>query len=765
MNTRSADDRRLVVVSNRLPFTVIQGEQGVAFNESAGGVATGLRALLSSDASPKIASDYMWVGWPGNTISDTFQDLVKSRALSEFGCYPVFLSADDFENFYQGFCNKTIWPLFHYFPSYARYEEDYWTQYRKVNESFNATLLEAVRPDDTVWIHDYHLMLLPHMLRQALPKVRIGFFLHIPFPQFEIFRLMPGTWRREILEGLLGADLIGFHTHDYAEYFLRCVQRILGREHRMGHITSGGRLVNVGAFPMGIDFKKFYDAAGHPQVQKERDELRTPLKELKIVLSVDRQDYSKGILHRLQGFETMLEVNPEWCGKVTLIMLVVPSRIGIEDYEGMKKQIEELVGKINGRFGTIGWLPIIYQYRSLPFESLVALYAVSDVALVTPLRDGMNLVAKEYVATRVDKTGVLVLSEMAGAAKELPEAIIINPNNRQEIAAALKTALGMSVEEQVRRNGAMQNRLRQHDVTRWATDFLEQLLATNSDDERSRVKWFSPYARRELMYDFHRRARRLLLFDYDGTLVPFVASPDLAKPTQGLIGVLRALAGDPANEVVLVTGRDRGTLEQWFAGLAVGFAAEHGALLKERQCDWKMPKAALAVDWKNKVLPVLKTYADRLSGAFVEEKEFSLVWHYRAADPDQARAVARELTDHLLAFTTNIDLQVLRGSKVIEIKNAGINKGIAVQHWIAKGEFDFILALGDDSTDEEMFKVLPEWAYSIHVGSSHSRARFNLRDPGEAVQVLQELVFVSDNGGIKKEKNKKSKTSLELRQP
>src|SRR2546422_2900808 len=319
MNTRSADDRRLVVVSNRLPFTVAQGEQGVAFNESAGGVATGLRALLSSEDSPKIASDYMWVGWPGNTISDTFQDLVKSRALSEFGCYPVFLSADDFENFYQGFCNRTIWPLFHYFPSYVRYDQGYWLQYKKVNQVFAEALLEVIQPDDVLWIHDYHLMLLPRLVREQLASVSIGFFLHIPFPDFEIFRLLPGEWRQEILEGLLGADLIGFHTYDYMEYFLRCVLRILGFEHKMGRLVLEDRVVKVGAFPMGIDFQKFYMAASSPEVRKEQEKLKRVLGDCKLVLSVDRQDYSKGIIHRLQGFEAMLEMNLEWHGKVTLI--------------------------------------------------------------------------------------------------------------------------------------------------------------------------------------------------------------------------------------------------------------------------------------------------------------------------------------------------------------------------------------------------------------------------------------------------------------
>jgi trehalose 6-phosphate synthase/phosphatase len=740
MTIRKTETQRIVIVSNRLPFTVHQNEQGIHFDESVGGVATGLRALLSTGQNlPSQDSEYLWVGWPGSTISDDSRDQVRSKALAEFSCYPVFLSEQDLENFYQGFCNETIWPLFHYFPSSARYDDGFWDQYRKVNESFSTTLLEAIRPDDTVWIHDYHLMLLPHLLRKALPHIRIGFFLHIPFPQFEIFRLIPGQWRRGILEGLLGADLIGFHTHEYGEYFLRCVQRILGHGHQMGELPIGDRVVKVGTFPMGIDFKKFHDAANDPGLQQEKEELRKSLGNSKIVLSVDRQDYSKGILHRLQGFEAMLETHSEWRGKVTLIMLVVPSRIGIADYEGMKKRIEELVGKINGRFGRIGWSPIIYQYRSLPFQSLVAMYAGSDVALVTPLRDGMNLVAKEYVAARHDKTGVLILSEMAGASKELPEAIIINPNHRQEIADALKTALEMPAEEQMRRNAIMQNRLRRYDVTRWAMDFIFELISAAPATERSSVTWLEASARLALVEEYHESARRLLIFDYDGTLVPFAASPELARPPLALLRTLRSLANHPRNDVLLATGRDRDTLDQWFNGIAMGVAAEHGAWIKERNGDWKMQQHLL-VDWKQKLLPILEMYADRVPGAFVEEKEFSLVWHYRIADPEQARAAARELTDHLVVFTANIDLQVLRVNRAIEIRHAAINKGTAVQMWLSKNQFDFILAIGDDSTDEDIFAALPPWAYSFRVGATRTQARFRLRNPAEVEQFLGEMV-------------------------
>ena len=740
MSGANASLQRIIVVSNRLPFTVVQEGGKIEFQESAGGVATGLRALLCSAQSPlSVEAECLWVGWPGGTISDEFKEAVKAKALSDYRSYPVFLSGQDFENFYQGFCNKTIWPIFHYFPSHARYDENYWLQYQKVNEIFSEALLDIVGKDDLLWVHDYHLMLLPNFIRKRLPNVRIGFFLHIPFPQFEVFRLLPGTWRRQILEGLLGADLIGFHTHDYMGYFLRCVQRILGYEHTMGQLALEDRMVKAGAFPMGVDSQKFDVAANSTDVRRERDELRRTLGDSKVILSVDRQDYSKGILHRLRGFELMLERNPKWHGKATLIMVVVPSRIGIEDYEGMKKQIEELVGKINGKFGAIGWTPIIYQYRALPFDSLVAMYGASDVALVTPLRDGMNLIAKEYVASRTDKTGVLILSEMAGSAKELTEAIIINPNHREEIAEALEMALEMPYGEQIRRNRIMQHRLCRYDVARWAIDFIKKLISVDHSRKQFSAQLLSSSVKMELIRHYRQGRHRLLLLDYDGTLVPFAKRPQLAKPNGELLKILHYLGGDSKNELVLLSGRDKATLEDWFGLLPVGLGAEHGVCIKERNKRWKTIKP-LAADWKVKLLPILEMYADRVAGAFVEQKEFSLVWHYRGADAEQGALMASELADDLLAFTANIDVQVLQGSKVVEVRNAGVNKGTATQQWLSKSDFDFILAIGDDWTDEDMFAVLPEWAYSIRVGITRTHARFNLHDCGEVLQLLDLLV-------------------------
>ena len=739
MANKSRGTQRIIMVSNRLPFSIEQTDGRIEFRDSAGGVATGLKSLLESMPGVlPFEPDYMWVGWPGATVSDEHRDEVRSTARSAFRSHPVFLSEEDFDNFYQGFCNKTIWPLFHYFPSNAEYDESYWRQYQRVNKVFSDTLLKIIRQDDLVWIHDYHLMLLPDLLRKAAPKIRIGFFLHIPFPQFEIYRLLPALWRREILDGLLGADLIGFHTHDYAKYFLGCVQRILGYKQKIADVILDRRTVRVATYPMGIDYQKFHEAARSAEVLKEIASFKEPFGDSKIILSVDRQDYSKGIIHRLQGFETLLEKHPQWRGKVTFLMLVVPSRIGIQDYEGTKNHIEELVGRINGKFGAINWSPIIYQYRSVPFETLVAWYAMSDVALVTPLRDGMNLVAKEYIASRTDKTGVLILSEMAGSAKELTDAIMINPNHREEIAEALRQALAMPRHEQIERNRFMQTKLRRHTVGRWAMTFLEEIFAMDPSLEGAYVKPLDPASQTGLIQHYDRSLNRLLMLDYDGTLVPFASYPQLAKPNQQLLNCLHRLGANPRNELVLLSGRDKTTLENWFGALPIGLVAEHGAWIRQYQQSWQTIKP-LRDDWKTALFPILQSYTERVPGSWIEEKEFSVVWHYRVDDEERGMLAARELTDDLIALTANIDVQVVQGNKTVEMRNAGVHKGLASQIWLLKNSFDFILAIGDDLTDEDLFTVLPGRAYSIRVGNRPTRARFHLQGPEEVMQLLETL--------------------------
>jgi trehalose 6-phosphate synthase/phosphatase len=740
MATTTNTSRRLIVVSNRLPFSVSTEGGTLSFVETTGGLVTGLSSYLHPvEKCTRPFSEHLWVGWPGTTVPENQQDEVRTMAMQGHASIPVFLSQEEMDQFYLGFCNKTIWPLFHYFPSFTNYDERFWEQYKRVNTMFCKTLAEIVTKDDIVWIHDYHLMLLPALLKSTAPETPTGFFLHIPFPSFELFRLLPGRWRREILEGLLGADLIGFHTYEYVQHFLQSVLRILGHEHHMGQILTPSRVVKAETFPMGIDFEKYATAAHGPEVQSQLQLLKSSLTDVRVILSVDRLDYSKGILNRLQGFELLLELHPEYHGKVVLAMIVVPSRIGVDQYVLMKKQIEELVGSINGKYGRIGWTPILYQYRQMDFASLSALYVISDVCLVTPLRDGMNLVAKEYVASRVEGLGVLIVSEMAGAAKELAEAIVINPNDRFEVAEAMREAIEMRVEEQRRRMQIMRNRLRRYTVGRWADDFVEQLNGMREVQRRFSAKLLTPTMKRKVSEQYGRSSRRLLFLDYDGTLVPLQRYADLAKPTEELIGLLRLLSADVKNNVVIISGRDKGTLEQWFGRLPVSLVAEHGVWLKEIGKDW-LTLQHHTIDWKSRLLPVLEQYADRVPGTYVEEKDYSLVWHYRRADPDQSSAVAAELTDHLVSFTASIDVHVLQGNKVVEVRNAGVDKGSAARELLSGDSYEFILAVGDDWTDEDLFKNLPEGSVSIKVGVTNTQAVYNLRNPAEVTKLLESFV-------------------------
>jgi trehalose 6-phosphate synthase/phosphatase len=721
--------QRLLIVSNRLPLTIQERKGDLHVEPSVGGLATGLRSWYKS--SPSI-----WIGWAGIGRKKIKKEKdIMARLLAE-NCHPVPLSQRDVEAHYHGMCNRTIWPLFHYFPLYAEYSEDFWQAYERVNAAFANVVSGIARPDDIIWIHDYHLMLLPKLLRERLPEATIGFFLHIPFPSFETFRLLP--WRKQILEGLLGADLVGFHTYDYTGHFLDSVHRLLGYEATMGQITATDRIVRADTFPMGINYEQFSSVAQDPKAQAQRKRFHKKLGDCQVILSVDRLDYTKGIPQRLEAFSVFLDRNPKFKRKVILVLVVVPSRTRVEHYMQLKKQVDGLVGEINGKHGTIGWIPVWYLYRSLPFHSLAALYSLADVALVTPLRDGMNLVAKEYTTTKTDGKGVLILSETAGAAQELGEAIIINANNQEEIAQALAEALEMPEQEQIERNRIMQNRLRRYDVVRWANEFMDKLLSTKKLQREMEEKALTDEMQRKLASDFQESDKALLLLDYDGTLAPFSSKPVEATPGAKLLRLLEKFTKNPGNEVVLISGRDKDTLEKWFGGLNVGLVAEHGAWIKEKGGGWETIET-LTSEWKEEVYPILESWVDRTPGSFIEEKEFSLVWHYRKADPRLGELRARELINNLSNTIANLNLQVLEGSKVVEVKNTDINKGRAALRWISREEWDFILALGDDWTDEDTFKVLPSTAWSIKVGFGASAARFSLSSPSKATSLLRKM--------------------------
>ncbi len=734
---------RLLIVSNRLPVTLFDEDGELVARPSAGGLVSGMGAYL--DVLKRERREYVWIGWPGIDLPELARPQLEEQLAREHNAYPVFASKRVMDNFYSGFCNSTLWPLFHYFPSYATFEDEDWESYKNVNQRFCDTVLRLARSDDVVWVHDYHLMLLPQMLRQRAPGLSIGFFLHIPFPSFEVYRLLPMRWRGELLQGLLGSDLVGFHTNDYTQYFLRCVQRILGHEHTLGQVAVKDRLVQCDTFPMGIDYQRYHSAAKSEAVQAEAQALRATMSGPKLIVSIDRLDYTKGVLNRLQGFERFLSKYPEWRRQVQLLLVVVPSRTEVERYNQMKRRIDELIGKINGEFTVPGWTPIVYQYRSLSMTEIVAVYAAGDVALITPLRDGMNLVAKEYVAARTDGTGVLILSEMAGASREMGEAWIITPTTSEETADALRAALEMPVYDQARRLRAMQARLRDYDVVRWGEDFMHQLGVARGAQARFGTRLLRDRRRASLVEAYRNANRRLLLLDYDGTLVPFEGRPDTARPSPALLSTLERLEDDPRDEVVVISGRPRDSLDAWLGPVGVSLVAEHGAWIRKGEEPWRLVKP-LRTDWKAQTLPLLKASAGRLPGAFVEEKEYALVWHYREADIELASLREKELVDSLVQLTANLDVTVTQGNRMVEVRNAGVSKGSAAVEFLGSGDFDFVIAIGDDATDEDLFKALPESAFTIRVGLAGSRARFNVADHGEVLRLLQDLAETGPAG-------------------
>ena len=551
-------------------------------------------------------------------------------------------------------------------------------------------------------------------------------------------------WRDQILDGLLGADLIGFHTYDYVRHFLSSVCRITGLEQTLGNVSVANRVVRVDAFPMGIDYEKYSRAIENPDVEKHANKIRSKIGKRKIILSIDRLDYSKGIIERLEAFDLFLSENPHYRGKVTLIMVAVPTRTGVEDYRELRSRLEQLVGRINGEYGTIGYIPVWYLYRSLPFTELTALYNVSNVALVTPLRDGMNLIAKEFIAAKADEPGVLVISEMTGAAAELGEALVVNSCDKAAIVAAIREALEMPPEEQLERNRFMQERLRRYNVSRWSQDFLGALINIKKTQEQMSAKRLSESMREKLISDYRRSGKRLLLLDYDGTLVGFKGKPAEAGPDHEIKDLLKGLTYDQRNTVVIISGRDKATLESWLGKIGAALVAEHGGWIRLRDQDWHSP-APFDMTWKETIMPIIELYTDRTPGSTVEEKDFSLVWHYRRADPELAYVRGQELRDALMNLTENMDVGVFEGNKILEVKSQGVNKGRAAEHWLSEQDWDFILAAGDDYTDEEMFSALPNKAYSVKVGFTASKARFNVDSVKEIRFLLKGLLGDSND--------------------
>ena len=723
---------RLIIISNRLTSkVVVEKDQSVRLTSGQGGIASGLRSIYKQ-------KNNLWVGWPGIFSKKESDKKEIRKQLAREQQYPVFLSKEEIAHFYHGFCNETLWPNFHYFNQYTHYRSKDWRTYCAVNEKYVREILKVSQPDDTFWVHDYQLLLLPQLLREALPEASIGFFLHTPFPDLSSFSRLP--WRCEILNGMLGADILGFHTYDNVRNFLFNVYRLLGIPHLYDTLRLSRRVVRIECIPMGIDYKKYEESAQLPETQRKIRRLQAGSRKAKIILSIDRLDYTKGIPQRLRAFDMFLTRYPSYRGKVSMLLIVVPSREEVHYYKQLKEEIDLLVGQINGKHANMDWEPIRYFYRSFTLSWLSTFYVLADVALISPLIDGMNLVCKEFIASKKD-SGVLILSEAAGSSKELYEALLVNPHDSEDLVKKIHQALRMSQKEQKRRLRQMQDILRKHNIQHWINLFTQHLQESKAAQIKLRTQYLDKEEQIQLRKRFVEASRRLIFLDYDGTLVSFSPHPMLAAPDKDLLDLLEKLTKDNHNRVVIISGRERSILSKWLGHLPLYLVAEHGACTKSPNKTWKADPTP-AIYWKKDIRNILEELVARTPGSFIEEKHASLVWHFRKVDPSFGEMRAWELVNHLRYILLRMNLSILEGNKVVEIKNPEVNKGRATQNWLKHYEPDFVLAFGDDHTDEDTFSVLPEDSYSVKVGAGASAARYWVED---CAKVRQLLKYITDD--------------------
>jgi len=720
---------RLLIVSNRLPVVVRVVDGEAIVSDAGGGLATGLRPYHENSGG-------LWIGWPGDASRIApAQRHALDQQLRQRGIVPVTLTRDHVERYYNGFANRVLWPVFHYQIDRVPIDAAGWDAYTQANEAFAEVVAREYKSGDTIWIHDYQLMLLPGLLRARLPNARIGFFLHIPFPSSEVYRILP--WRRQILTGLLGADLIGFHTFAYLRHFLASLLHVDGVEADIDRVRVGDREAHLGVFPMGVDAARF--AASDPEIDARVRRIRRDAGDRQIVLGIDRLDYTKGIPRRLQAIERLLTRAPERRDQMRFIQVAVPSRGEVDSYQRFKRHVEESVGRINGACGTVASSPVHYMHQSVSDTELVALYRAADAMLVTPLRDGMNLVAKEFVASRTDEDGVLVLSEFAGASAELDGAITVNPYDVDAVADGVDRALVMSREERRARMKTLRRRVVRHDVNAWAGAFLERLALARPD--RVRTKRLAPGPSLATLVAAAKGSRRIrLLVDYDGTLVPIARAPELAAPDAEVLGLLADLAYSPGVEIDLVSGRLRSTLQAWFGHLPLSLWAEHGFWRRTAMDqDWHAA-ADLDPAWIDKIRSILDQFAATTPGSHIEAKSASIAWHFRRAQREFGARQAHELRMLLGDVLSNQPLEVIEGSKVIEVRLRGVSKALVAQRVRIEASDDFIIAIGDDRTDEDLFRALPPSSATVVVGHRSSCARFRVTDHQAVRRILRGLV-------------------------
>jgi trehalose 6-phosphate synthase/phosphatase len=715
--------RSLIIVSNRLPVTV-----GDTITKSSGG-------LISSMENIQRDRDVKWIGWSGgHPRSASRRREIAEELEQRFNYIPLYFKPDEVQRYYTGFSNSSLWPLLHYLPSYAQYERSWYEEYVRINHRFAEQVAATAAQGTPVWVHDYHLMLLPAILRRMRPDLSIGFFLHTPFPSYEVFRCHPN--RRELLEGVLGADLIGFQTTGYLRHFRSTALRLLGVESEINTLMLPSHSVGLGVYPISIPIDKFEQEMQSADYHRYFEEYRRAYAGKKVVLNVERLDYTKGVPRRLDAIARFLAETER--NDVVFIFISVPSRENVGAYRDLRRTIELKVSQINGRFASIEAAPLHFIHQSVQFSQLCALYSLADVAMVTPLIDGMNVVAKEYLACRKENTGALILSEFAGAAQELHHAYLVNPYDTDLIAQKLNEALDTSEERQKRRMAPMRERIKRYHAGRWATSFLEDLAATAAEGTRANAVRILDAS--EIATLLRKKRSTALFLDYDGTLTDLFPNPRDAAPDQALRQFLQQMGNNGTPEIYLLSGRTCAEMERWFGTLPLHLIAENGYYYKHRQAaKWVVAETQADLDWKPLVKDFVQHYADMTPGSFVEDKAVSVVWHYRSAEPEFGDWKARRLMVELYELLANFPVAVHHANKAIEVGSMLVNKGATVQHLRNLNQYERILAAGDDETDEAMFRLAEPEDLTIRVGAAEidTAAHYRITSPRALRKLLK----------------------------
>ncbi|KAL0246595.1 hypothetical protein GEMRC1_007807 [Eukaryota sp. GEM-RC1] len=737
----------LIVVSNRLPITLHYSTEGApVIKKSSGGLVTALQGSH--------LQNLVWLGWAGN--SEPLTPQARDMVLAE-GFVPIDVDTEYYELFYTGFANSILWPLAHYLmDDRPIFSFDQWQAYVHINRQFADAIVSNYTEDCFVWIQDYHLLLVPQMIREQIPDARIGLFFHIVWPSSEIYRTLPV--RVQILEGMLAADVIGFHTFSYVRHFLSSCQRLLGAHCGPTVCKYNGRTTYCSAFPIGIDPVMFdltkFDKDKKLQTLNELDKLKEKHKDLLVICGVDRLDYIKGVPFKLQAYRLFLEKYPEFLGKVVLIQVGVPTREKVVKYQELMTETNRLVGEISGQFGTLEYTPLIYVHSAVKFPELIALYTLADLMIISSIRDGMNLVALEYTVCQKNNEvpGSLILSEFAGCSSSLSGALRVNPWDIEETADAIRDAMVMSDEERRERHQLNWNFCSvSNTAEQWADKFLKSALMFTSLKPSPKCL---PLDLLSLASDYLSASHRLLLIDYDGTLVEFQRRPELAVPDEDLLSKLETISKVPNNVVYIISGRHRGDLEKWFGkSSSIGLIAEHGMVFQRPNSSEWIPVFDEEFDltWMPEVESLMMNVANSTPGSHVEKKPASVCFHYRNVDDkDFAMYQIRELHQNILDVIDSGVIDFCFGNNVFEARAKGADKGGAAERVIKHHDsFDFILAIGDDITDEDMFSVFAKTKSDYEI-ESEMTAEVDMKDP-TVKRMMQHIGELSSSTAPRKE--------------